>query len=102
MKQRKIPLRRCTGCLEMKNKKELIRVVRTESTEDNPSAVNTSSVEFSLDFTGKKSGRGAYICPNHECLEKARKQKGLERSFKQTVPEDVYDQLQMELDNNGS
>ena len=91
MKQRKIPLRRCTGCLEMKNKKELIRVVRTE---DDP--------VFSLDFTGKKSGRGAYICPSRNCLEKARKQKGLERSFKQAVPADVYDRLQGEIENDGS
>ena len=102
MKQRKIPMRRCTGCLEMKNKKELIRVVRTESAEANPSAENVTSAEFSLDFTGKKSGRGAYICPNHDCLERARKQKGLERSFKQPVPAEVYDHLQAELDNNGS
>ena len=107
MKQRKIPMRRCTGCLEMKNKKELIRVVRTENPEDNPSAEdaaskNPASVQFSLDFTGKKSGRGAYICPNQDCLEKARKQKGLERSFKHPVPAEVYDQLQVELDNNGS
>ena len=84
----------------MKNKKELIRVVRTENAEDEPFAENRT--EFSLDFTGKKSGRGAYICPNHDCLEKARKQKGLERSFKQPVPAEVYDQLQAELDNNGS
>ena len=93
MKQRKIPLRRCTGCLEMKNKKELIRVVRTEGDD--------ASHEFSLDFTGKKSGRGAYICPSRDCLEKARKQKGLERSFKQAVPADVYDRLQegIELEN---
>jgi len=79
----------------MKNKKELVRVVRTE-------AEDTGAVEFSLDFTGKKSGRGAYICPNQNCLEKAIKQKGLERSFKQAVPPEVYNQLQMELENNGS
>ena len=93
MKQRKIPMRKCTGCLEMKHKKDLIRIVRLEE--------NTSS-KFVLDFTGKQSGRGAYICPNMACLEKACKQKGLERSFKQAVPSKVYDQLRGELTKNGS
>ena len=87
MVQRKIPLRKCTGCQEMKSKKELIRVVK-----------NDEGV-ISLDFTGKKQGRGAYICPNMECLEKARKNKGLERSFKCAVPKEVYDQLREELEN---
>jgi predicted RNA-binding protein YlxR (DUF448 family) len=81
MKPRKIPLRKCTGCGEMKNKKELIRVVRNDEGE------------FFMDFTGKKSGRGAYICPNMNCLEKAHKSKGLERSFKQAVPKEIYDSL---------
>ena len=70
MKQRKVPLRKCTGCQEMKNKKELIRIVRNDAGE------------FALDRTGKLPGRGAYICPNAECLAKAQKSKGLERSFK--------------------
>ena len=64
MKQRKVPLRKCTGCQEMKDKKELIRIVRNDEGE------------FSLDRTGKKPGRGAYICPNGECLAKAQKSKG--------------------------
>jgi len=81
MKQRKTPQRRCTGCMEMKNKKELIRVVRSPDEQ------------YSLDFAGKAAGRGAYICPDAACLEKARKQRGLERSFKQAVPQDVYDAL---------
>lgn len=85
MIKRKVPLRKCTGCQEMKNKKELIRVVRNDEGE------------FSLDTTGKKQGRGAYICPNKECFEKAHKSKGLERSFKTSVPETVYEQLQREL-----
>lgn len=85
MKQRKVPLRKCTGCQQMKNKKELVRVVK--------SAEN----EFSLDFTGKKPGRGAYVCPDEECLEKAHKSKGLERSFKSQVPQDVYEQMRAEL-----
>ncbi|HIT87974.1 MAG TPA: YlxR family protein [Candidatus Coprocola pullicola] len=84
-KQRKIPLRKCTGCQEMKNKKELIRIVHNEAGE------------FLLDATGKKAGRGAYICPNLECLEKAKKSKGLERSFKEAVPKEVYEQLAEQL-----
>lgn len=85
VKQRKIPLRKCTGCQEMKNKKELIRIVKNEQGE------------ISLDFTGKKPGRGAYICPTVECLEKAHKTKGLERSFKSAVPKEVYEQLMKQL-----
>ncbi|WP_058485194.1 RNase P modulator RnpM [Defluviitalea phaphyphila] len=85
MKKRKIPLRKCTGCQEMKNKKELIRIVRNKEGE------------FSLDFTGKKPGRGAYICPNEDCLIKAQKLKGLERSFKVAVPKEIYDDLRSEL-----
>ncbi len=88
MKQRKIPLRKCTGCQEMKNKKELIRVVRNDIGE------------FSLDFTGKKPGRGAYVCPSLECIEKARKNRGFERSFKTAVPKEVYENLKGELDKN--
>ena len=85
MKQRKIPLRKCTGCQEMKNKKELVRIVRNDEGE------------FSVDFTGKKPGRGAYVCPNEECLLKAHKSKGLERSFKSAVPADVYEELKAQL-----
>lgn len=85
LKKRKIPLRKCTGCQEMKNKKELIRIVRNDKGE------------FTLDSTGKLPGRGAYICPNEECLKKAEKSKGLERSFKTAVPAEVYKELGEEL-----
>ncbi|MCJ7855815.1 YlxR family protein [Lachnospiraceae bacterium NSJ-143] len=85
MKQKTIPLRKCTGCQEMKDKRTLVRIVKSENGE------------FSIDFTGKKPGRGAYICPDLECLEKARKSKGLERSFKTSVPKEVYDKLREEL-----
>lgn len=85
MKQKKIPLRKCTGCQEMKGKKELVRIVKNDEGE------------FSLDTTGKKPGRGAYICKNVACLEKAQKCKGLERSFKSPVPRDVYENLREEL-----
>jgi len=90
VKPRKTPLRKCTGCQEMKAKKELVRVVHHETDG------------ISLDFTGKKTGRGAYICPNEACLEKAAKTKGLERSFKCAVPKDVYETLREELTRRDS
>lgn len=90
MKPRKIPLRKCTGCNEMKSKKELIRVVRDDEGK------------FFLDFTGKKAGRGAYVCPEIACLEKAHKNKGLERSFKTAVPKEIYADLERGLsERNG-
>lgn len=78
-------MRKCVGCQEMKAKKEMIRIVRTEEQE------------FLLDATGRKNGRGAYICPSSECLEKAIKNRGLERSFKQAIPKEVYDELCKEM-----
>ena len=83
---KKIPLRQCIGCGEMKSKKEMMRVLKT--VED----------EIVLDVTGKKNGRGAYLCVSKECLIKARKNKGLERSFKMSIPEQVYNNLQEEFD----
>ena len=83
---KKIPLRQCVGCGEMKNKKEMLRVLKT--TED----------EICLDATGKKNGRGAYICRSRECLQKACKNKGLERSFKMSIPAAVYETLEREFD----
>ncbi len=82
---KKIPMRQCIGCGEMKSKKELLRILRTE---------NEGII---LDSTGRKNGRGAYICPNPECMKKARKSKGLDRSFKMSVPEEVYDNLEKEI-----
>lgn len=84
---KKMPVRRCVGCQEMKNKKEMIRVIRTPEGE------------FELDATGKKNGRGAYLCPSRECLGKAVKSKGLERSFKQAIPPEVYSRLEKEMDD---
>ena len=84
---KKIPLRQCVGCGEMRSKKEMLRVLR--SAEDDT---------FCLDITGKKNGRGAYVCKNRECLVKARKSKGLERSFKMSIPNEVYDALEKEFD----
>ena len=83
---KKIPVRQCVGCGEMKNKKEMMRVLRTPEGET------------VLDKTGKKNGRGAYLCISKECLQKARKNKGLERSFKMIIPNEVYDSLEKEFD----
>ena len=84
MAGKKVPLRQCLGCGEMKSKKEMLRVIRTP--EDT----------VCLDVTGKKNGRGAYVCLSGECLTKARKNKGLERSLKMSIPEDVYEELEKE------
>ncbi len=84
---KKIPLRQCIGCGEMKSKKEMMRVIKTP--EDT----------ICLDATGKKNGRGAYVCMNEECLKKARKNKGLERSFKMTISNEIYDALEKEFES---
>lgn len=86
VKPRKIPRRQCVGCRTMKDKKELIRVVR--SPEGN----------ITLDATGKKSGRGAYVCPDAECLKKARKSRALERAFGTAIPPEVYEALEKEME----
>lgn len=83
---KKIPMRKCVGCGEMKSKKEMMRVLKT------------SDEEFVLDATGKKNGRGAYLCLSKECLCKAVKSKGLERSFKQSIPKEVYEKLEKEFE----
>ncbi len=85
MAEKKMPMRQCTGCREMKLKKEMIRVIKTNENE------------ILIDATGRKNGRGAYICPNQECLAKARKNKGLERSFKMAIPAEIYDKLVEEM-----
>ena len=87
MKVKKIPLRMCTGCMEMKPKKELIRIVKTPD-ED-----------VCVDLTGKKSGRGAYICKSVECFEKAVKTKRLSRNLEIPISEEIYDKLKDEVNN---
>ncbi|MCI5948697.1 MAG: YlxR family protein [Oscillospiraceae bacterium] len=86
MAERKIPLRKCVGCCEMKPKKELVRIVKSPEGE------------ISLDLTGKKNGRGAYICKSRECLAKARKAKRLEKALETQIPENVYDDIETRLD----
>ena len=93
MKQKKIPLRKCTGCNEMKPKKELIRIVRSPEIKNENGEV-IEQPQISLDTTGKKSGRGAYVCNNIECLQKAQKARRLERAFSCKIPEEVYIQLE--------
>lgn len=87
MKVKKIPQRMCTGCMEMKPKKELIRIVKN------------SDGEVSIDVTGKKPGRGAYICRNIECLEKAVKQKRLEKNLEKKIDDELYTKLKDEITN---
>lgn len=87
MKAKKIPLRMCTGCGEMFDKRSLVRVVKSPEGE------------ISLDLTGKKSGRGAYVCKNADCLKKARKRKALERAFGIKIEDSVYDSMEEEIAN---
>ncbi len=87
MGMKKIPLRQCIGCGEMKSKKEMLRVIKTP--EDT----------IMLDATGRKNGRGAYICKNPDCLKKAIKNKGLERSLKVSIPQEVYEHLTKEMES---
>ena len=87
MAGKKIPMRKCLGCMEQKPKKELVRVVKS------------ADGDISLDLTGKKNGRGAYICPNVSCLEKAKKAKRIERAFECTIPAEVYEAMESELKN---
>ncbi len=97
MHQKKIPLRKCTGCNEMKEKKQLVRIVKTpDKTDENGNIILKS--EIIVDLTGKKSGRGAYICSNSECLKAARKARRLEKAFSCRIPDEVYLQLEKELE----
>lgn len=85
--KKKIPMRQCIGCGEMKNKREMLRILKT------------AEGEITLDASGKKNGRGAYICASKECFEKAVKNRGLERSFKMSIQKEVYENLEKELND---
>ena len=89
MQQKKIPMRQCVGCREMKPKKELIRVVKS------PEGV------ISLDFRGKAPGRGAYLCPDPACLKRARKAKALSRAFETEIPQEIYEDLLAKMEEGG-
>lgn len=86
---KKIPQRQCVGCREMKDKRALIRVVKSPEGE------------VSLDFRGKKPGRGAYVCPDAACLKRARKSRAFERAFSSPIPPEVYDAMEKELTGGG-
>ncbi len=88
MQTRKIPMRMCTGCGQMKPKRELVRVVKNQEGE------------ISLDLTGKKAGRGAYVCQDIECLKKARKARRLEKAFSCRIPDEVYDRMEEALQSS--
>ena len=87
--EKKIPMRQCLGCREMKPKRELIRVVRSPEGE------------IHLDLRGKANGRGAYVCPDPNCLQKAVRSKAVERAFSTRIPEDVYQSLREEMERGG-
>ena len=89
MSVKKIPLRQCIGCGEMKNKREMIRILKT------------AEGEIVLDATGRKNGRGPYLCPSMDCFLKAKKSRGLDRSFKMAVPAEVYERLEKEMGELG-
>ena len=84
--QKKIPMRQCLGCREMKPKNELVRIVRAPEGD------------IDLDFTGKASGRGAYICPNADCLKKAIKAKAIEKAFETSIPQEIYERLKTRME----
>jgi len=85
MTNKKVPMRQCVGCAEMKSKKDLLRIIKTPEEE------------IVLDATGRKNGRGAYICASMECLKNAQKRHGLERSLKVTIPNEIYESLEQEM-----
>ena len=89
MRQKKIPMRMCAGCGEHKPKKELVRVVKSPEGE------------ISLDTTGRKPGRGAYVCRSADCLRLARKARRLERAFSCQIPDEVYERMEEELSRDG-
>ena len=89
MVTKKVPMRQCTGCREMKAKRDMIRVIKTAENE------------ICIDATGRKNGRGAYICPSMDCLKQAMKSRGLERSLKMSIPDTVYQQLEEEMSHIG-
>lgn len=88
MQQKKTPMRMCTGCGQMKPKKELVRVVKSPEQE------------ISLDLTGRKPGRGAYVCNRIDCLRAARKARRFEKAFSCKIPDEVYDRMEEEIGKN--
>lgn len=93
MQQKKVPMRKCMGCSQMFPKKELVRVVKSKLSKEG----EEEAYEVSLDLTGKKAGRGAYVCKSTQCLKAARKAKRFERTLDCTIPDEVYDRMLEEM-----
>ena len=96
MQTRKIPMRKCMGCSQMFPKRELVRVVKTRTSDDD----ENEQYEISLDLVGKKAGRGAYVCRKAQCLKAARKAKRIERALECQIPDEVYDRLEQEMEES--
>lgn len=99
MKQKKQPMRKCTGCGEMREKRELIRVVKSPDVKDEDENVISNGLVL-LDLTGKKPGRGAYVCNNVKCFELARKARRFERAFSCKIPDEIYENIAKEIESN--
>ncbi len=100
MHQKKVPLRKCTGCGEMKEKKQLVRVVKAPDTIDENGELIQKG-EISIDLVGKMPGRGAYVCKNPDCLKAAMKARRFERAFSCKIPDEVYEKLTQQLTAEG-
>ena len=98
MKQRKIPMRMCIGCHQNNLKKDMIRIVRAPENARGEDLNEGALKEFSLDLSGKKPGRGAYLCRNSECMRIAKKGRKLDKAFETKVPEEVYDKLLKQIE----
>ena len=96
MRQKRVPMRMCTGCGEMKPKRELVRVVKGPDQKDADGNIIQAG-EVSLDLSGRKPGRGAYVCRNADCLRAARKARRFEKAFSWKIPEKVYDRMEEEI-----
>lgn len=96
VKTKKVPMRKCSGCGEMFPKRDLVRVVKAPDKKDSDGNIIEKG-EVSLDLTSKKSGRGAYVCNNVQCLKKARKSKRIDRSLNTAIPSEIYDQMEREI-----
>lgn len=96
MQKKHVPMRKCSGCSEMKAKSQLIRIVKAPLNENDTS----KEAKISLDLSGKKPGRGAYLCKNADCLKLAKKARRLEKAFSCKIPDEVYDRLEEELLGN--
>jgi len=99
MHEKRVPMRMCAGCGEMKPKKELVRVVKAPDQKDENGLV-VEQGGISLDLSGRKPGRGAYVCKNSACLKAARKARRFERAFSCQIPAEVYDRMEEEINQN--